>query len=55
MISFQSGEMIHAALTWSKNGGGQRFMTRSIISTENVSQLLSKSGESRKSEEAKPW
>lgn len=40
LISFQCGQIIHAALTWSKGASGQRFMTRSIISHENVSQII---------------
>jgi len=56
LISFQSGQTIHAALTWSKNAGGQRFMTRSIISHENTNQLISRSNRDEKKPEAKrPW
>ena len=56
-ISFQSGQTIHAALTWSKNAGGQRFMTRSIISHENINQLITKQGQDdkKKGEAKRPW
>jgi len=39
MISFRCGQLIHASLNWAKNGGGQKFMTTSIRSIENVSQV----------------
>ena len=57
-ISFQVGQIIHTALTWSKNAGGQRFMTRSIISHENVSQLITKMDRDKTDksvEHKKPW
>ncbi len=58
-ISFQAGQTIHAALTWSKNAGGQRFLTRSIISHENVSQIIGKLTGDKKdlkgAEGRRPW
>ncbi|KKN54749.1 hypothetical protein LCGC14_0589010 [marine sediment metagenome] len=54
IISFQSGQIIHAGLTWAKNAGGQRFMTRSIVSHENVSRLFT-GPPGKGSEEDKKW
>ena len=55
IISFQSGQIIHAGLTWAKNAGGQRFMTRSIISHENVSRIFAGQPGKGTSEEDKKW
>jgi len=59
-ISFQAGQTIHSALTWSRNGGGQRFMTRSIVSHENVTQITANrggfdGGKKRGAEGVRPW
>lgn len=40
MISHQCELLIYASLLWGLNGGGQRFMTTSGRSIENVSQIL---------------
>lgn len=37
IISFQCGQLAHAALTWAQNGGGRHFMTTTNRTIENVS------------------
>ena len=36
-ISFQCGQLVHAALSWAQNGGGRHFMTTTNRTIENVS------------------
>lgn len=36
-ISFQAGQLVHAALSWAQNGGGRHFMTTTNRTIENVS------------------
>lgn len=37
VISFQCGQIAHAALTWAQNAGGRHFMTTTNRTIENVS------------------
>jgi len=41
LISFQCGQLVHAALSWAQNGGGRHFMTTTNRTIENVSHVLS--------------
>ena len=45
VISFQCGQLAHAALTWAQNGGGRHFMTTTNRTIENHSIIQTPQGQ----------
>ena len=49
IISFQCGQLAHAALTWAQNGGGRHFMTTTNRTIESVSVVGNGQGDGQQS------
>lgn len=59
LISFECGQLIHSALTWSKNAGGFKRLNTNIRSVESLSQVIQDRSMGKEDNEyipkTKPW